>query len=111
MVVILRNIKKKKKLPTTKCGKLHEDNEVNSCNAVLGALMEYAAILLLLKKRRKPLRTIDQGLRQLFRASNGAAALPLADTTTREVTGMPLTTSSSLFSPHTEYFSTFLSFL
>jgi len=46
--------------------------------------MEYAAILLLLKKRRKPLRTIDQGLRQLFRASNGAAALPLADTTTRE---------------------------
>ena len=50
-----------------------------------GALMEYAAILLLLKKRRKPLRTIDQGLRHLFTASNGAAAVPLADTTTREV--------------------------
>ena len=50
-----------------------------------GALMEYAAILLLLKKRRKPLRTIDQGLRHLFTASNGAAAVPLADTATREV--------------------------
>ena len=54
-----------------------------------GALMEYAAILLLLKKRRKPLRTIDQGLRHLFTASNGAAAVPLADTTTREVWRSP----------------------
>ena len=50
-----------------------------------GALMEYAVILLLLKKRRKPMRTIDQGLRHLFAASNGAAAVPLRDTNTREV--------------------------
>jgi len=41
---------------------------------VFGALMEYAVILLMLKKRRKPMRTIDQGLRHLFAASNGAAA-------------------------------------
>merc|ERR1712106_694742 len=39
---------------------------------VFGALMEYAVILLLLKKRRKPKRTIDQGLKTLF--SNGDAA-------------------------------------
>jgi len=51
---------------------------------VFGALMEYAVILLMLKKRRKPKRTIDQGLRHLFAASNGAAAVPMRDTNTRE---------------------------
>ena len=38
--------------------------------------MEYAVILLLLKKRRKPMQTIDQGLRHLFATRNGAAAVP-----------------------------------
>lgn len=32
----------------------------------LGALMEYAAILLLLKKRRRPRKTIDEGLKSVF---------------------------------------------
>ena len=31
-----------------------------------GALMEYAAILLLLKKRRRPRKTIDEGLKSVF---------------------------------------------
>ena len=51
-----------------------------------GALMEYAVILLMLKKRRKPMRTIDQGLRHLFAASNGAAAAAsLANPNARQV--------------------------
>jgi len=33
---------------------------------VFSALMEYAAILLLLKKRRKPTRTIDEGLKSIL---------------------------------------------
>jgi len=41
---------------------------------VFGALIEYAIILLLLKKRRKPRRTIDEGLKNLF---NGDANQPL----------------------------------
>merc|ERR1740136_79540 len=57
---------------------------------VFGALMEYAVILLMLKKRRKPKRTIDQGLRHLFAASNGAAAVPMRDTNTREPTDIGL---------------------
>ena len=41
--------------------------------------MEYAVILFLLKTRRKPLRTIDQGFKYLFenRNGNGEAAQPL----------------------------------
>ena len=41
--------------------------------------MEYAVILFLLKTRRKPMRTIDQGFKYLFdaRAGNGEAAQPL----------------------------------
>merc|ERR1719410_1235541 len=40
---------------------------------VFSALMEYAVILFLLKTRRKPMRTIDQGFKYLFdaRAGNG----------------------------------------
>jgi len=41
---------------------------------VFGALLEYAVILLLLKKRRKPRRTIDEGLKTLF---NGEVTQPL----------------------------------
>ena len=37
---------------------------------VFGALMEYAVILLLLKKRRKPKYTIDSGLKKMF-SNNG----------------------------------------
>jgi len=37
---------------------------------VFTALLEYAAILLMLKKRRKPRRTIDEGLKNLFSQSN-----------------------------------------
>jgi len=46
---------------------------------VFGALMEYAVILFMLKKRRKPFRTIDQGLKHLFpsKTSNGEASQPL----------------------------------
>ena len=33
---------------------------------VFSALMEYAAILLLLKKRRRPRKTIDEGLKSVF---------------------------------------------
>lgn len=41
--------------------------------------MEYAVILFMLKKRRKPFRTIDQGLKHLFpsKTSNGEASQPL----------------------------------
>ncbi len=42
---------------------------------VFGALMEYAAILLLLKKRRKPKYSIDAGLKKMF--NNGEALQPL----------------------------------
>jgi len=42
---------------------------------VFGALMEYAAILLLLKKRRKPKYSIDAGLKKMF--NNGDATQPL----------------------------------
>ena len=41
---------------------------------VFGALMEYAAILLLLKKRRKPKYTIDSGLKNMFSSTNGSNA-------------------------------------
>ncbi len=40
---------------------------------VFGALMEYAAILLLLKKRRKPKYTIDAGFKRMFGNDGGAA--------------------------------------
>ena len=40
--------------------------------STLGALMEYAVILFLLKTRRKPLRTIDQGFKHLFEQHNGS---------------------------------------
>ena len=48
--------------------------------------MEYAVILFLLKKKRKPFRTIDQGLKNLFtsKASNGEAAQPLRSPQYRE---------------------------
>ena len=54
---------------------------------VFGALMEYAVILFLLKKKRKPFRTIDQGLKHLFtnnKANNGEAAQPLRSPEHRE---------------------------
>ena len=44
-----------------------QSSDLFSCNrpyivvAFSGALLEYAVILLLLKKRRKPRRTIDEG--------------------------------------------------
>ena len=41
--------------------------------------MEYAAILLLLKKRRKPKYSIDAGLKKMF--NNGDATQPLQDRT------------------------------
>ena len=48
--------------------------------------MEYAVILFMLKKKRKPFRTIDQGLKNLFtsKASNGEASQPLRSPTHRE---------------------------
>lgn len=39
-------------------------------NLLPAALLEYAVILLMLKKRRKPRRTIDEGLKNLFSQSN-----------------------------------------
>jgi len=39
---------------------------------VFTALLEYAVILLMLKKRRKPRRTIDEGLKNLFSQNNVA---------------------------------------
>jgi hypothetical protein len=36
------------------------------------ALLEYAVILLMLKKRRKPRRTIDEGLKNLFSQANNS---------------------------------------
>lgn len=39
-----------------------------------GALMEYAAILLLLKKRRRPRKTIDEGLKSVFPVVAAGAA-------------------------------------
>ena len=33
---------------------------------ITGALMEYAAILLLLKKRRRPVRSVDEGLKSVL---------------------------------------------
>lgn len=46
---------------------------------VFSALMEYAAILMLLKKRRKPRRTIDEGLKTIFpiAARNGDVNQPV----------------------------------
>merc|ERR1719273_68273 len=41
---------------------------------VFTALLEYAVILLMLKKRRKPRRTIDEGLKNLFSQSNSNSA-------------------------------------
>jgi hypothetical protein len=41
---------------------------------VFGALMEYAVILLLLKKRRKPKYTIDMGLKRMFKNGDVAKA-------------------------------------
>ena len=48
--------------------------------------MEYAVILFMLKKKRKPFRTIDQGLKNLFtsKASNEEASQPLHSPTHRE---------------------------
>ena len=43
---------------------------------VFGALLEYAVILLLLKKRRKPKYTIDSGLKKMF-SNNGDASQPM----------------------------------
>jgi len=44
---------------------------------VFSALMEYAAILLLLKKRRRPRKTIDEGLKSVFPlVAAGAAGAP-----------------------------------
>jgi len=40
---------------------------------VFTALLEYAVILLMLKKRRKPRRTIDEGLKNLFSQSNSSS--------------------------------------
>jgi len=51
---------------------------------VFGALLEYAVILLLLKKRRKPRRTIDEGLKNLF---NGEASQPLETNRRRKAEG------------------------
>jgi len=53
---------------------------------VFGALMEYAVILFMLKKRRKPFRTIDQGLKHLFpsKTSNGEVTQPLRSPSHRE---------------------------
>ena len=54
--------------------------------STLGALMEYAVILFMLKKRVKPVRTIDQGLKNLFPSitSNGDATQPLRSPSCRE---------------------------
>lgn len=41
---------------------------------VFGALMEYAVILLLLKKRRRPKYSIDTGLKNMFNSNNGEMA-------------------------------------
>ncbi|TRY74854.1 hypothetical protein TCAL_00537 [Tigriopus californicus] len=41
---------------------------------VFGALMEYAVILLLLKKRRRPKYSIDTGLKNMFHSNNGEMA-------------------------------------
>merc|ERR1711974_540412 len=41
---------------------------------VFSALMEYAAILLLLKKRRRPRKTIDEGLKSVFPVVAAGAA-------------------------------------
>ena len=51
-----------------------------------GALMEYAVILFMLKKRRMPFHTIDRGLKHLFptKTSNGEATQPLQSPTIRE---------------------------
>ena len=51
----------------------------HNCNLKLkfwfpAALLEYAVILLMLKKRRKPRRTIDEGLKNLFSQSNSSSA-------------------------------------
>merc|ERR1712013_919637 len=53
---------------------------------VFGALMEYAVILFLLKKKRKPFRTIDQGLKLLFtnNKANGEVTQPLRSPSHRE---------------------------
>ena len=83
--------------------------------------MEYAVILFLLKKKRKPFRTIDQGLKHLFTSStNGEAAQPLRSPSHREekppqVTLNFLAKASSflffclhlLFSPRTHSYSVF----
>jgi len=52
---------------------------------VFTALLEYAVILLMLKKRRKPRRTIDEGLKNLFSQSNSSsAAEPTGHTSRRK---------------------------
>ncbi|XP_040570603.1 gamma-aminobutyric acid receptor subunit pi isoform X4 [Lepeophtheirus salmonis] len=53
---------------------------------VFGALMEYAVILLLLKQRRKPKRSIDSGLRKMF---NNGEAQPLQGGSTNFEAGRP----------------------
>lgn len=59
---------------------------------VFGALMEYAAILLLLKKRRKPKYSIDAGLKKMF--NNGDATQPLQGRT-RPGSGGPSSPTSA----------------
>merc|ERR550532_2548304 len=49
-------------------------NAVDLYLVVCTALLEYAVILLMLKKRRKPRRTIDEGLKNLFSQSNSSSA-------------------------------------
>lgn len=47
---------------------------------VFGALMEYAAILLLLKKRRKPKYTIDSGFKRMLGNATAVTGVPKAAT-------------------------------
>lgn len=61
---------------------------------VFGALMEYAAILLLLKKRRKPKYSIDIGLKKMF--NNGDASQPLKRRTASAGPTSPTTTAGHL---------------
>ena len=42
---------------------------------VFAALIEYAVILLFMKKRRKPRRTIDEGLKTMFRNESSQGSI------------------------------------
>ena len=59
-------------------------------------MLEYAVILLMLKKRRKPRRTIDEGLKNLFSQNNvnnandtghsgGRRKQPVSETRVRQI--------------------------